>query len=214
MKTPLNALLYIFSLMLFLTPNTFAESRNQPPIIEAKVRPSMLARHWMHHRDQKKRSQAIIGHFLGIVGKTYQNDEFNCKTGVRDEFLKLTGGLIVVPSTWPDENGFSWTPSPQFHEVQNPSLEKIQPGDILQMRYYSSKTEFIPHTAIVKSNKGGSICLLDNARKTNPDGSREPYQWDKRCYEDWRFTRRVTSGKTKKPEYSIYRVLSGKNSKT
>lgn len=89
----------------------------------------------------------------------------DCKNWMRTIVGRAVPGC-VVPSTYPNANGYMWAESPGW-VGQSVPIENVRVGDIIQMRLYT-RSGPIPHTSLVSARSSRNVTLIhSNFRITN-----------------------------------------------
>ncbi len=117
----------------------------------------------------------------------------NCKEWARKVVFDASKGVVSLPSTYPNANGWQWYGSSYVQQLSG--ISATLPGDVVQMNLQTG-----PHTAIVFSNDGTNVCWMES--NWNLDN------WvHSRCETVTHFLNAVTIGGVQK--YTAYRITGG-----
>lgn len=147
-------------------------------------------RDWWKNQTQVSRNWAIM------MRGNQDKDRYvglNCKEWARKVVSDASHGVVSLPSTYPDPNGWQWYSNPYTSKLS--SIYAASFGAVVQMKLASG-----PHTAIVLSNDGTNICWIES--NWNLDSTVHS-----RCQSIQQFLNSVTSGGTQR--YSAYIVTGG-----
>lgn len=88
-----------------------------------------------------------------------------CKVWVQNLVSRVTDGRVTVPSTM--SNRYMWNTDPAGHiRGQSMAIENVQPGQVVQMAWDTSKL----HTFIMASKTSSGMYWLDSNWSATPDG--------------------------------------------
>ncbi|MGD9816700.1 MAG: hypothetical protein AB7Q23_12465 [Hyphomonadaceae bacterium] len=81
----------------------------------------------------------------------------DCKNWMRMVVGRAVPGC-VVPSTYPNADGYMWAESPGWVGQSMP-IENVRPGHIIQMRLFT-RSGPIPHTSLVSARSSRNVTLI------------------------------------------------------
>ncbi|TAN58324.1 hypothetical protein EPN15_01445 [Patescibacteria group bacterium] len=112
---------------------------------------------WWRNLSQGARNQAIVDRAAQDIGKYVG---LNCKKWVQQVVPAASRGVVNIPLTLPEADGWYWDYSPYVVGMSG-GIRAVQPGWIIQMNWLLSKG-WTPHTAIVVGKTSTGVYLVES----------------------------------------------------
>ncbi len=188
--------LFLFGL---LTNCAMPTETDEPVVIDGQIEEASQAvtqadKDWWKGLNQLVRNGLIVTRAFQDFTNPPKNVGLNCKEWARKVVSDASKGVVNLPSTSPDANGWKWSSSSYVQKLG--SITSTLPGDFVQMNLGIGN----PHTAMVLSQNGTDVCWLDS--NWNLD-NKVTYH----CQKISSFLTSVTSGGVQM--YTAYHIIGG-----